>query len=111
MHDHDIGRFDRWSSRYDRSILQPLLFVPVQAATLAEAQREIGPVKAVLDVGCGTGQLLRRASERFPGAELVGVDPAPGMVGYAQESRSTDIQVVNGSAEHSLSPTLASISF
>jgi len=95
-HDHDVDRFDRWSSHYDRSILQPLLFAPVQAATLSEAQREIHDVRTVLDVGCGTGQLLRRAAERFPGAELFGVDPASGMVGKAQGAPA---EVVHARAE------------
>ncbi|HXX89099.1 MAG TPA: class I SAM-dependent methyltransferase [Acidimicrobiales bacterium] len=99
MHDHDVGRFDRWSSRYDRSILQPLLFAPVQVATLAEAQRELRDVRAVLDVGCGTGQLLRRAAVRFPGAELVGADPAPGMLERARESPKDEIEFVNAAAE------------
>ncbi|MFZ0171823.1 MAG: class I SAM-dependent methyltransferase [Acidimicrobiales bacterium] len=38
----------------------------------------------VLDVGCGTGLLLRQLASRLPGAvELVGIDPAPGMVEVA----------------------------
>jgi ubiquinone/menaquinone biosynthesis C-methylase UbiE len=99
VHDHDVGRFDRWSASYDRSVLQPLLFAPVQVATLAAAQLQGGDVGAVLDVGCGTGQLLRAARERFPGAELVGADPAPGMVGRAQSSPANDIEFVNAAAE------------
>lgn len=38
----------------------------------------------VLDVGCGTGFLLRVLAQRVPGAEeLVGVDAAPGMTAVA----------------------------
>jgi SAM-dependent methyltransferase len=37
----------------------------------------------VLDVGCGTGRLLRAARPCFPAAELVGVDPAGQMVATA----------------------------
>jgi SAM-dependent methyltransferase len=42
------------------------------------------PVR-VLDVGCGTGYLLRRLADRFPQArELAGIDPAPGMIEVAR---------------------------
>ena len=39
-----------------------------------------GEPGSVLDVGCGTGRLLRAAHERWPKARLVGVDPSEGMV-------------------------------
>ncbi len=39
----------------------------------------------VLDVGCGSGYLLRQLAARVPGAsELVGIDPAPTMIRTAQ---------------------------
>jgi ubiquinone/menaquinone biosynthesis C-methylase UbiE len=42
---------------------------------------------AVLDVGCGTGYLLRRLARSYPqAARLAGVDPAPTMVSVAQAS-------------------------
>jgi ubiquinone/menaquinone biosynthesis C-methylase UbiE len=37
-----------------------------------------------VDVGCGTGRLLRKARERWPDAQLIGVDPAEGMVEKAR---------------------------
>lgn len=42
----------------------------------------------LLDVGCGTGLLLRDAASRFPGAELIGVDRSSGMLRVA-EARGT----------------------
>lgn len=34
----------------------------------------------IVDIGCGTGRLLRDAAVRWPQAELIGVHPAPRMV-------------------------------
>ena len=38
----------------------------------------------VLDVGCGTGRLLRKAKARWPKAQFIGVDPAAGMIEQAR---------------------------
>jgi SAM-dependent methyltransferase len=46
--------------------------------------------KAVLDVGCGTGALLREARQRGHAGRLCGLDPAPGML--AQARKRTDIE-------------------
>lgn len=99
--DRDVGHFDRWSSHYDRSILQRLFFGPVQEATISEAAIDARSIEMVLDVGCGTGQLLRRMVEQCPDAELVGVDAAPGMVKQAQAARpdGKHMDFVNGSVE------------
>jgi trans-aconitate methyltransferase len=75
--DRDVDRFGRWAPRYDRSFLQRALFGPVQAATIAAAAGQAPRPRAILDVGCGTGQLLRRLAARFPAAGLTGADPPP----------------------------------
>jgi len=81
----DVRRFDEWAPVYDRSVLQRLLFVPVHGRMLrllAEDGIDMPPA-SVVDVGCGTGRLLRAASLRWPDARLVGVDPAERMVAEA----------------------------
>jgi SAM-dependent methyltransferase len=79
MTDQDVGQFDRWSGRYERSKWQWLVFDRVHRKVLNLAA-DFGEPSAVLDVGCGSGRLLRAAHVRWPGARLFGVDPSAGMV-------------------------------
>lgn len=81
-----MERFDRWASTYDRHWMQRVIFEPVQQTVLDLAEQEGPPPGAILDIGCGTGRLLRAAEARFPGAQLSGVDPAPEMVRQARAS-------------------------
>jgi ubiquinone/menaquinone biosynthesis C-methylase UbiE len=70
------------------------------ALTLAPAPRRI------LDVGCGTGYLLRQFAVRCPQAvELAGVDPAPAMIAAARAA-GTDgrLRWLEGTAENLPSP-------
>ncbi|HEY1456091.1 MAG TPA: class I SAM-dependent methyltransferase, partial [Candidatus Dormibacteraeota bacterium] len=85
-HRHDVERFSRWAPSYDRHWMQRRIFEPVQGTALDLAAEEVPRPRAILDVGCGTGRLVRSAEARFPGARLVGVDAAPGMVAHAQAS-------------------------
>ena len=78
----DVKRFDRWAATYDQSIMQRLYFAPVHSKMLDLLIREgpKDPPSCIIDVGCGTGRLLRAASVRWPEAQLLGVDPAEQMV-------------------------------
>lgn len=96
-HSHrDVGRFDNWSEHYDRSPLQRLLFDSVQSQTLAVAGRITTPIGSVLDLGCGTGRLLKRLAQAYPRASTMGIDPAPGMVRVA---RRQGLEAAVGTAE------------
>jgi len=81
----DVERFDRWAATYDQSVMQRLYFGPVHAKMLGLLRREgpKAPPNCILDVGCGTGRLLRAASAYWPEAQLWGVDPAAQMVSEA----------------------------
>ena len=81
---HDVERFNRWASTYDRHPLQRMVFEPIQKTLLDLAVSEVPGAKAILDVGCGTGRLLASTEKRFPGAALEGVDAAIEMVKHAQ---------------------------
>ena len=84
--DRDVGRFDHWASEYDRDRLQLRFFGPVHARTLELAVGLGIMPQRVLDIGCGTGALLRSVSGQWPGAALAGVDPAAGMLRAARQA-------------------------
>jgi ubiquinone/menaquinone biosynthesis C-methylase UbiE len=47
----------------------------------------------VLDVGCGTGELLARLAAKYPGASLAGLDPVPAMLDMAREKLSPNVDL------------------
>ncbi len=78
-------RFDRWAATYDQSFMQRLYFIPVHSRMLDLLVQELkAPPLCIIDVGCGTGRLLRAAAIRWPEAQLFGVDPAEQMVSEAK---------------------------
>lgn len=77
-------RFELWSSSYERSSLQRMLFDRVHEAVF-RAANEGAALDAILDVGCGTGRLLREAHRRWPDAQVIGVDLSPGMIEQARQ--------------------------
>lgn len=93
-----IKRFDGWSSTYEQSFTWKHFFNPVHILML----REVGDVGglSILDLGCGTGDMLRRFAAAGA-ARLVGVDASDGMLEVA--SRLCDgygnVELLAGSAE------------
>ncbi len=86
MNNHPIDanqRFERWSDSYERSYMQWLIFDRVHRAVLNAVPAGWQP-GAILDIGCGTGRLLRKVGRRWPKARLVGVDLAEGMIAQAR---------------------------
>jgi ubiquinone/menaquinone biosynthesis C-methylase UbiE len=94
----DIERFSQWSGTYEDSWLQQNLFDPVHQATLSLASGIVHHPSNILDVGCGTGKLLRRAHTYWPEAQLIGVDPANGMIETAKRL-TPDATFFTGQAE------------
>ena len=95
--DWDVGRFDRWSERYDRSVFQPLFFDRIHrrlSAALSPTAAE-----SVLDVGCGTGRLAERLVSAS-GCRVTGVDPATGMVREAAARTLARSAFAVAGAEH-----------
>lgn len=81
------GRFDAWAPDYEASALQDVFYTRLHRRVLAFAAGARGAPAAprrILDVGCGTGRLLRSTAAAFPDAHLVGVDLSAGMLAQAR---------------------------
>src|SRR4030095_10399219 len=68
---------------YERSRIQRYI-ARVHDAMLDALVGRIDTPRRILDVGCGTGRLLRKLGERWPGAQLLGVDPNEEMISVAR---------------------------
>ena len=79
----DVTSFERRSGTYEDSLMQFLFFDRFHRIALDAVPAGIQP-ESILDIGCGTGRLLRKAAIRWPTALLTGVDPAEGMVKEAR---------------------------
>jgi ubiquinone/menaquinone biosynthesis C-methylase UbiE len=85
-YDDAAGDYEsRWSDYTRRSILETLSRAPIE------------PHDSVLDVGCGTGSLLRELQTRVPTASATGVDLSLGMAAIA---RRRGVVALAGDAEN-----------
>lgn len=93
-----VGRsFHRQAAEYDqhasvqKRVVNRLISLVKNHVTAAPS--------AILDVGCGTGQLLVSLREQFPQSRLYGLDLAYNMTHCASERLGADAQFVNADAE------------
>jgi len=80
----DIEHFNRRAATYETSASQGFFFDRIQRKVIDLAKQDIKP-EAILDVGCGTGRLLRKAKQQWPNAKLIGVDAAEKMIEQATQ--------------------------
>ena len=87
MKTESVERFDRTAEGYLR------WWAPVLAPASARLIASLGRLRAglpggepldVIDMGCGTGNLLFEAARRWPSARLVGLDASEGMLEVAR---------------------------
>jgi len=78
----DVERFNRRAGTYENASSQGYFFDRVQRRVLSSAGDETSP-EVIMDVGCGTGRLLRKAKQQYPNAHLIGVDAAEKMIEQA----------------------------
>lgn len=89
--------FHRGAADYDQH-------TPVQQRVLARLLALLDtepqlPRLRILDIGCGTGRLLKLLGTRFPQAELTGLDLAENMLHQAAERLPSTVCLVQGDAE------------
>jgi len=95
---NNVGRsFHRQAGEYDRHATVQKRVVD---RLVALAQSHISGVPAdILDIGCGTGQLLSFLGRKYPAARLYGLDLAYNMSRHAAERLGRGAMLVNGDAE------------
>ena len=103
------------ADRYERSLIQPYI-ARIHDAILASVACEGNAPYSVLDVGCGTGRLLRKIGQRWPDSRLTGVDPAERMISVARRlAPSVSFHVASAEsmpvADASIDLVCSSISF
>jgi ubiquinone/menaquinone biosynthesis C-methylase UbiE len=103
-----VQRFNRTAEGYLRwwaPVLRPASLRLVERLGRIDPGLPSGSIRDVLDLGCGTGSGLFEATQRWPGARLVGLDGSVGMLDVARreegrlpESARRRISYVQGDA-------------
>jgi SAM-dependent methyltransferase len=86
-------QFDRLAPEWDETRVSRARLAPMIAALDG-----VDSVARALDVGTGTGAVARLLAERWPGAEVIGIDVSPGMVEEARRLGSERYEVGDAAA-------------
>jgi len=78
------GLFDQIASHYDAANLLISLGQTTIWRLLALRGLVLQPGDRVLDIGCGTGWVVRHLQRAYPGVEIEGMDLSSGMLGEAR---------------------------
>lgn len=73
---------------YEHSWIQRYI-ARVHDAMLDALAGRVDAPRSILDVGCGTGRLLRKVGKRWPSSKLTGVDPNEEMISVARHLLSS----------------------
>ena len=84
--------FDEWAPKYELSKVQKYFFDPIHRRMIKLLlDSDIKSPSNILDIGCGTGRLLRNISKLFPDAYLTGVDISDSMIKSAREIKANSV--------------------
>lgn len=81
---HDAEYWSSRSNTYEQSWMQKVIHDRIHR-TVLDLVAAHGTPGVIVDIGCGTGRLLRQAGARWPGAKRIGVDAASGMIAIARQ--------------------------
>ncbi len=92
-HDHTRTFYDDWMRQYAKRTNEKVL-TQTLVATLVEELKKRSPVKAVLDIGCGEGQLSAKiaeaaSSESESVVDYIGIDSSLFAIGKATQTLSS----------------------
>jgi len=95
MADPVVAEYARAAEHYDEK------WAFYVEATTRETLRRLPMTSGarVLDVGCGTGELMRRLRAKYPHAVLAGLDPVAEMLAVARDKLSGDEDLRTGYAD------------
>jgi SAM-dependent methyltransferase len=96
----DVAAFEARATGYEEG-WRGSLHHDIADRTAILARSVCATPRRVLDVGCGTGYLLRRLAGQWPQAtDMAGIDPAPSMIEAAEASAGDDrLRFSTGTAE------------
>ncbi len=84
MHAHTDGHVMHRAWAYDAMVQVMSLGRARGFRRRTMALAELAPHESMLDVGCGTGSLAIEAGRQQPTASILGIDPSPEMIAFAQ---------------------------
>lgn len=99
------GRWEEVAEDYDRIFRKDAYYYDI--LDMITARVEAGEGSRILDLGCGTGNVIALLRERFPEAAVYGVDPADNMVGLAADRFRSVKQVEIAKGEGTKIPYLS----
>lgn len=94
-----MADWDEMARGFDEAFFKDPMYAMILAAMVKSAAR--GEASRVLDLGCGTGNLISLLLEEFPGARISGVDPSRGMREVCEErfAEKPDVEIKGGNAQ------------
>ena len=96
--DDSSRRFDGWSKKYDRSLLQFLIFRRSHNMFISNIMHDVRKVR-ILDVGCGTGEFAMKLKSYKEDANVYGLDISPHMINIAKAKFNGEIDFKIGDVE------------
>ncbi len=92
--------WDFYAGWYDKLWVQKFVLTPSRQLILKTIS-ELPKPENILDVGCGIGELCVEISQKYPSAEITGIDPSSKMIERANQSFSSqNIKYICGNPEN-----------